>query len=207
MPQKRTDAELLAQWRDGDVRAGSELFDRYFDTVRRFFANKAGREVEDLVQVTFEACVGAVRRFEGRSSFRTYLLGIANNVLRGHFRAMVRRDDIEEFASVEDMGAGLSTLVASRSEHRLLLAGLRRIPLESQVLLELYYWERLSGRELGLFLGVPEDTARSRLRRGKTLLAEALRKLEEDAVLIESTSGNLERWADEIRAQMVDRAV
>lgn len=198
-----TDAELLAAWRSGDRGAGSRLFDRHFSTVRRFFANKCGREVEDLVQATFELCVGAVTRFEGRSTFRTYLLGIANNVLRAHYRSRGLDED-DDVSSVEDAGAGPSTVLAIRAEHRALLTGLRRIPIESQVLLELYYWEQMSGRELGKVLRVPEDTARSRLRRAKILLTEALTKLEEEPGLIESTATDLERWANEVRDQFND---
>ena len=43
------DTELLAAWRAGDQAAGSELFDRHFESLRRFFASKVGTGIEDLV--------------------------------------------------------------------------------------------------------------------------------------------------------------
>ncbi len=192
--------ELLRAWQAGDRNAGNQLFDRHFTAVRRFFANKTGREVEDLVQSTFERCLTAAERFEGRSAFRTYLLGIANNILRAHYRSKgVESDDL--LASVEDAGAGPSTMLAARVEHRALLHGLRRIPIDCQVLLELYYWEQMTGPQLGEVLGIPENTARSRLRRAKILLTEALEKAETDRVVLQSTTTNLERWANEVREQ------
>ena len=91
-------------------------------------------------------------------------------------------------------------MLAGTQEQRLLLEGLRRTPLDSQVVLELYYWERLSGRELGEVLGIPEDTARSRIRRAKDLLHRALRSIEESPEVLQSTMEDLEGWAAKIRA-------
>src|SRR5690606_29024835 len=143
------------------------LFQRHFESVRRFFVNKVGRELEDLVQRTFLGCLEGRDRFAGRSSFRSYLFGVANNILREHYRPQIRhaRHDVFEEKSVEDMRAGPSTALVRKREERLILEGLRRIPLESQIILELYFWERFSGAQLGEILGVPENTARSRIRR------------------------------------------
>ena len=44
-------------------------------------------------------------------------------------------------------------------------------------MLELYYWEALTGGEIGELLGVPEDTARSRLRRARLLLEAEIQRL------------------------------
>ncbi|MCB9717666.1 MAG: sigma-70 family RNA polymerase sigma factor [Myxococcales bacterium] len=198
----RSDSELLDAWKSGDRAAGNELFQRHFEAIRRFFVNKVDRrEVEDLVQKTFEVCIEARDRFRGQSSFRNFLLGIANNKLREFIRAKGRSRTTDfETQSIVDLGAGPSTMLAGTQEQRLLLEGLRRTPLDSQVVLELYYWERLSGRELGEVLGIPEDTARSRIRRAKDLLHRALRSIEESPEVLQSTMEDLEGWAAKIRA-------
>jgi hypothetical protein len=49
MPAMLSDLALLAQWRDGDARAGEELFERHYDDVRRFFEHKVGPEGEPPV--------------------------------------------------------------------------------------------------------------------------------------------------------------
>ena len=54
---------------------------------------------------------------------------------------------------------------------------LRRIPLELQVALELYYWEGMAGPELAAALDLPEGTVRTRLRRGRQLVREQLTEL------------------------------
>lgn len=197
-----SDDELLRAWRSGDREAGGALFERHFDAVCRFFRNKVDRHVEDLVQRTFVACVEGRLRFRGESSFRTYLFGIAHNVLREYLREK-RRDPDEldlEASSVVELGAGPSSALAARAEERLLLHGLRQIPVASQVILELYFWEDWTGAELGAFLGVPEDTARSRLRKAKAQLEAALRRLAANPAELSSTLTGLETWAQGLRA-------
>jgi RNA polymerase sigma factor (sigma-70 family) len=199
-----SDTELLAAWREGDVQAGNELFQRHYATVHRFLVNKVDDELEDVLQRTFEACAKGRERFEGRSSFRSYLLGIARKLVLQHWEARRRRRDhrdIEDLA-ISDLGAGPSTLLARSEEHRRLLEALRRLPLRQQIMLELYFWEELTGPEIGDLLGIPEDTARSRLRRAKLRLADQINRLERSADALESTSEDLERWAAGVRAQL-----
>lgn len=199
-----TDESLLEAWRGGDRRAGNALFQRHFEPVRRFFVNKVDDEAAELVQRTFLGCVAAKDRFAGRATFRTFLFAIAHNVLREHYRARDRaraQDDIDDL-SVVDLGAGPSTMLDGKREQRALLMGLRRIPLKFQVVLELYFWERLTGPEIGEALGIPEDTARSRIRRGKELLKEALGKIEAEDGVAESAGEDLEGWAEVVRAGM-----
>jgi RNA polymerase sigma-70 factor (ECF subfamily) len=80
-----------------------------------------------------------------------------------------------------------------------LLHALRRLPMDHQITLELYYWENLSGSELAEVLEVPEGTVRGRIRRAKTLLEASLAELAESPQQLESTVANLEGWALSLR--------
>ena len=197
----RSDAELLDAWSEGDSRAGNELFHRHFDTICRFFANKVSEDVDDLIQKTFMACVEGRERFRGDASFRSYLFGVARNVLRRYYRdkryQKIRFDELE--SSVHDLAPGASMLIAEKREQELLLHALRRLPLDHQITLELYYWEALSGRELGEVLGIPEGTVRGRIRRAKELLEAQLEQLASSPALLQSTVANLEDWAKGLR--------
>jgi RNA polymerase sigma factor (sigma-70 family) len=195
----RSDAELFERWCEGDERCGAALFDRHFTAVSRFFRNKVTDEFEDLVQQTFTACLESRDRFRQDSSFRTYLFAIANNVLRNHYRSR-RRDRIElTEVSAHDLAPGPSTVVAKVREQQLLLESLRRIPVELQVILELFYWEGMTAKAIGEVVGDTEYTVRNRLRRGKELLRKHMEELARDRALLESTWGGIERWAAEIR--------
>ena len=195
------DQEDLAAWTSGDARAGDRLFIRHFRAVDRFFRNKVNEDdIADLVQRTFMACVERPDRFRGDSRFRTYLLGVARNLLREHYRASARhRHQDVDALSVIDLGAGPSTLIGAKEEQRLLLAALRSVPLESQMILELYFWERLTGAEIATVLGLSEDNARTRLRRARLRVGEARGRRATTTALLDSTLGDLDAWAKSIR--------
>lgn len=204
----RSDADLLAAWGAGDNTAGKALYARYFPIVYRFFANKIGDDIEDLVQRTFLACTRHRQRIQEGASFRAFLLVVARNELADHLRSRYRRGQSVDPSEVSlaDLDASPSQLVGRRQEHRLLLLALRRIPLELQELLELHYFERLTGPELAAALEIPEGTVRSRLRRALASLRAEIERLTQSPELVESTLGSIEGWAAELRA-LVDRGL
>lgn len=198
-----TDEALLLAWRDGDRSAGEALFERHVDGLARFFRNKLQQGVEDMVQQTFVACLEGVGRLREAASFRSFLFAIAHNLLRARFRA--QRRDLAPFdpqvMSAHDLSPGQSTLLAQHREQRLLLEALRTVPLDVQVLLELFYWEDLASAEIAEVMGAPHGTIRSRLRRARELLRERLEQLASSPALLNSTIQGLDDWAASLRAQ------
>jgi RNA polymerase sigma factor (sigma-70 family) len=184
-----SDGELLAQWSAGSRAAGNELIERHFDVVHRFFRNKVGSDIEDLMQQTFLACVEARVRYQGQASFKTFLLAIARNQLFTHYSK--RRREVLDFTltSVHDLGTSPTGVLARREDEHLLSEALRRVPLDAQVVLELAYWEGLDGAEIAQVLEVPLNTAYSRLRRAKLALLERLRDLAPDRVDLDQVVG------------------
>lgn len=197
------DLELLEAWRKGDPQAGDQLFRRHIGAVQRFFANKVSNTalVEDLIQRTFLVCIEHPTGFEGRSSFRTYLLGIAKNTLYSSFRAARKHDVLEDIGSrsLQDMGHGVSTLVGQSERQQILLTALRRIRLEQQIVLELYFFEDLSAPEAAIVLDLPEGTVRSRIRLGKDALRQHLAEATVPMALRAPSDDDLDVWLREIR--------
>jgi RNA polymerase sigma factor (sigma-70 family) len=201
-----SDLELLERWRGGDAAAGEDLFERHFDAVVRFFRNKTDEAAEDLVQQTFLGCMRGQQRFRGDASFRTYLFVVAHNVLKNHYRRRGRAEAEVDFSvsSVFDLAPSPSLIVARRQEHQRLLEGLRRIPLELQVALELHYWEGLSATEIGIVLELPAGTVKTRLRRAKQLVRERMDALAAlDSPAPEATEADLEAWARAVRGDLL----
>ncbi|MCG8420987.1 MAG: sigma-70 family RNA polymerase sigma factor [Proteobacteria bacterium] len=192
-----SDAELLARWRDGDRSAGAALFERYYDAIERFFANKVSVAVGDLVQDTFRACLEGRDRLNDPQKFRSYLFSIAYNVLRVHIRKKHRNGaavDMEE-TSMESLLPGPRSVLARREEERLILQALRSIAVQYQVILELYYWEEVRVKEIARILDIPPGTAGRHLQRARQTLEDKLRELAENPALLSSTLANLEDWA------------
>ena len=192
------DFDLLRAWRSGDASAGETLFERHFAAVNRFFRSKTDGGVEDLVQATFLACVENRDSFEERASFSAYLFGIARYKLFGHYKK--RRSAVDfETCSVVDLGGSPSTILGGREEQKLLLDALRRLPIDFQIVIELSYWEGLKGTELAEVLGVSHHTVRSRLSRARTALRESVERLASGKDIAQSTLGDLDAWASELR--------
>lgn len=201
-PAPPTDAELLAAWAAGDGSAGEQLFERHYPAIYRFFVNKLSRpsEVEDLVQQSFMACIESRAAYRGDASFRSYLFGIARNILLKYLRN-VRTHSVEPgSSSLADCGLGVSSLVHLRREQQVLLTALRAIPIDSQAVLEMSYWEQMPAREIAAVLNETEPAIRGRLRRAKAELRGAIEAVVRDPSELASTLDGLEDWAASLRA-------
>lgn len=201
-PLAPSDLELMIAWSWGSVAAPREFYRRMFPAVNRYYANKVNdeRDIEDLIQRTFLACMESAARFRAESSVRAWTLGIAHNLLCGHYRERARKGKQFDSAlhSVCDAGEGPSTLLNRSGEQQVLLDALRDIPLDAQCILELYYWERMTGPELAEFLGVPEANVRSKLRRARDALRTRLGKSVGGPR--ELSDQRIDDWAAEVRA-------
>lgn len=194
------DVELLGAWRAGDVDAGAKLYDRHADVVARFFENKVCLGASDLVQQTFVLLVEHRDRIRQGLAFRAFVLGIARNVLRDHVRTLARGRAIDpEVDAMADLAPGPSTVIGRSREQRLLLAALRRLPLEHQVGLELFYWEDMDAAEIAEIMGISHSAMRSRLAKARALLREAMARLAESPEQLASTVDDLAHWASQIR--------
>ncbi|MEX1365946.1 MAG: sigma-70 family RNA polymerase sigma factor [Nannocystaceae bacterium] len=153
------------------------------------------------VQATFTACLEKVDQLRDAASFRSFLFGVARFELLHHYRRKSARETDLDTAqhSVCDLDPSPSRIVAKRQEQRLLLEGLRRIPLDLQIVLELAYWEQLSSPEIAEVIGIPVGTVKSRVRRARQRLDTELAALAESSQLLQSTVANLERWAAGLR--------
>jgi RNA polymerase sigma-70 factor (ECF subfamily) len=176
--------------------------------VYRFFSNKVSRGIEDLAQRTFLACVESRDKIPDGVGFRAYLLGIARHQLFRHLRHKRRHADRFDFGevTVEAIDGSPSQVVAGREEQRVLLRALRRIPIDFQMTVELFYWEDLSVQEVAAILGVAEGTVKSRLSRARELLRGEIEALADSDSVRDSTITDLDKWARSLRDVLKDDA-
>lgn len=106
--------QLIRRYQGGDGRALNELFDRYYEPVRRIVALRAGKrrsmaDVEDVVQETFLAAMRAFDRFELREDCRVvnWLARIAERKLLDLVQHENRpKRERGRAVSLEDLRAG-----------------------------------------------------------------------------------------------------
>lgn len=190
------DAGLLDRWRAGDATAGQALFARHFDSIYGFFETKCEAMADELTQSTFLACVRARDQFRRESSFRTYLFSIARNELYRVLRER-RRDAVVDFelSSVAELVSTPASRIARNQEHRKLVEALRRLPVESQTLLELHYWEDLDVAALAEIFDAPPPTIRTRLHRARKALREQIERHGDAPTSATATLEGMDVWA------------
>jgi len=177
--------ELLARAQAGGRAAFEELYRRYTPPVARRIAHLLGprhaSSVHDLVQETFVQAyrsLGQVRGGEG-GSFAGWVLRIATNLARGHYRRLSRRPwrlwgrPEEEHAVPSREVAVDQSYPTLQFVHR----GLEALSPKLREAVVLFELEGLSLVEMATALEIPLHTAASRVRRGREELRRELVRL------------------------------
>jgi RNA polymerase sigma-70 factor, ECF subfamily len=160
-----SDEALMLEFQRGSREAFEELFARYREPLYGFFCRRLeGRErAEDLAQETFLAVIRASSRYEPRALVRTYLYGIALNLVASERRTRVRNAVLAE---------GDSELAKNSDSDAVLWVrrALERLDASEREILMLREYEQLSYSEIAQLLRIPLNTVRSRLFRARLAL-------------------------------------
>jgi RNA polymerase sigma-70 factor (ECF subfamily) len=174
-----SDNELWRRAAGGDVEAFGVLFSRHAPAVYAFCLRRTADQAaaDDLTSIVF---LEAWRRRADvrieRDAMRAWLLGVAVNSLRNHWRGRrrhaaalarlrVERSEPDEIERAVERVDAAARLRAARDA----LAGLRR---EERDVLTLVAWGDLDYEGVALALGIPVGTVRSRLSRARRRLRQ-----------------------------------
>jgi RNA polymerase sigma-70 factor (ECF subfamily) len=167
------DCALLVAWRHGDRKAGDALARKHYVAVHRFFEVKATAVADDLTQRTFLVCAQKIDDLQRAASFRSFLFGIARNLLLQHLeRRRTGREDELGFDEIPGRRTRVSTLVARRIEQQLVLRALAELPDELALTIQLYYWEGLQVNEIADATECTATAVSTRLYRARKKLRE-----------------------------------
>ena len=97
IPQQSEDLELIHRSQAGDTEAFGELVTRYRTKIFNMIYGIVGNENDawDLAQEGFLKAWRSIHRFQGRSSFYTWLYRITTNVTIDSLRRKCRRTEVE----------------------------------------------------------------------------------------------------------------
>jgi RNA polymerase sigma-70 factor, ECF subfamily len=165
------DADLLARMRRGDRPAMDELFRRYRGAAYRVAYRLLGNEADalDAVQNAFIKVFTHLDGFEGRSSFKTWLLRVVSNAALDLGRRRGRREERRDEFSVEaepeaPLGDEEPGRELERADlRRLLDDALRQLPEAQRKTFVLHVDGGLSYREVADVLNISIGTVMSRL--------------------------------------------
>jgi len=177
-PVDSVEEGLVARLSRSDRGAITLVYRQHHAVVRAFAQRLIGdlEAAEDLVQDVFVALPGAVARFRGEASLRTFLLSIAVNHAKNHVRAAARRRAALARLSREPAGASDDPHrdVERRELGGRLMLALDALPLEQRVAVVLGEIEERTSAEIATIVGAPEGTVRTRIFHGKRKLRELL---------------------------------
>src|SRR5947209_885533 len=172
-PPVATDDELLASLAGGDRRALDELFKRYrllaYRVAHRLLGNEA--DALDAVQDGFAKALTHLPGFQGRSTFKTWLLRVVSNAALDLGRQRGRKEAV----SLDALGSGDREQVEplsldnpagglEREDLRALLnQALATLPEAQRRTFVLHAEAELSYREVAEVLGISIGTVMSRL--------------------------------------------
>jgi RNA polymerase sigma-70 factor (ECF subfamily) len=158
---------LFSRWREGDRSAGESLMQRYRPLLFGFFRRRTDENIEELVQDTLVACIGAVDNFEARSHFRSFVFGIAHRQFLMNLRAKRAKKAIP---APDYREPSPSQIFASKEQAQVVGEALNGTSLACRQVLRMFYWEDLSIDEIARTLEVPIGTVKSRLARARSML-------------------------------------
>lgn len=145
-----------------------EIYNAHFEFIWRTMQRMgvSDRDAEDACQKVFLIAFRRLSEFEGRSTLKTWLCGIALRVASDYRRSATQRREILVDDTTYDTNADGSIGADPEQRERLheLDAVLARLPEEQRAVLVLFELEEMSGEDVARTLGVPEGTVRSRLR-------------------------------------------
>jgi RNA polymerase sigma-70 factor (ECF subfamily) len=176
-PKPDEDAELVERARAGEAEAFGEIVRRHSSGVHRVAAGMVGRdEAEDVAQETFMRAVRGIARFEGRSSLRSWLYGIASRVALQRLRKKRRWSWLTRLGE-HDPRAPLvhpgTDLVAGERQSAI-EAAIAALPDHQRAVVVLRAYEGLSYAEISKALGIRRPTAESRMARARQTLRHEL---------------------------------
>lgn len=184
---------------EGDLEAFERVFDRHAGLIHGFVRRRTIDEdvAEDIAAQVFLEAWRQRRKVELLDgSLRSWLLGVASNLVRRHWRSLDRRNRAVARLplpnSVPDHADGIVEHLDTQQRLIDLRAELDALPRKHVEVLLLWAWEELSYPEIAQVLGIPVGTVRSRLSRARKRLSREKGTVTEDREFHErKTSGDV----------------
>ena len=184
-----TAAELVAAAKSGSNLAFEALVERYARRLLRVAQRVVGNneDAEDIVQKSFQQAFAHLQKFEGRSSFFTWLTRIAINealmCLRTNRRVcaasldeLVTGEGTAFARQIPDLGPNPERSCSEQERERILSLAMARLTPEKRAAIQLCELEERSFKESAQMMGVSVAAVKSRVFRGRRELRETLKR-------------------------------
>ncbi len=171
---------LVERARNGDMNAWARLYRDHFTGLYAHIRYLSGdpQLAEELVQETFVQALPRIDHFDGRSTFATWLHGIAINIVRNHWRA--RRSTAKALGRLQAVeavrprcGEDPEAPLARKQRVKALYAALETLPDPLRLAFVLRDLQGMSPEDAARSLGISQNNLSVRACRAR----ERLRKI------------------------------
>ena len=187
MGEKFVDNDLVSQARRGDKKAFSLLVLKYQPKLMKVISRQIDNpnNASDILQESFCKAFCALDKFEGRSSFYTWLYRITINTTRNHVKSCSRHPPDSDI-DIEDAEGALSKMCSTdfsapdlllryNELQEAVLAIVNSFPIELRTSFILRDLSGLSYESISAKMKVPVGTVRSRIFRARHMLDERIK--------------------------------
>ncbi|MGP4026236.1 RNA polymerase sigma factor [Actinomadura sp. 3N407] len=176
----RADDSVALRMSLDDPERFGEIFDAYFPEIHGYAARRLGPDAaSDIASQTFLEAFRGRRRYDpSRAGVRTWLYGIATNVIGKHRRSEVRglraRARLEPVRDTAGHADRVDARVSAEGLRGRLAGAIAGLPAGDRDVLLLVALADLSHKEVAAALDIPYGTVGSRLSRARRKVREAL---------------------------------
>lgn len=191
---------LIERCLGGDQIAWEQIVRQHWRKVFNLAYKFVGRhdEAEDLTQDIFLKIFKALKTFDRRANFQTWLISISRNLCIDHYRSvrkeretMARDVDASILVPVSRERGPYGELEQVDLKH-LIRVALAELPPTLRQAVVLRDLQEFTYQEIADQLGLPEGTVKSRINRGRLELARQLKRLQTQASGRATPRGGLE---------------
>jgi RNA polymerase sigma-70 factor (ECF subfamily) len=182
----RTDEELVARSRSGDVDSFNQLIVRWERPIYALAYRVLGREEDarDVCQDTFLRAYRALPGFKGQAKFSSWLYRIALNLCRDWIRRQQRApvsqmpEDVDpaELLAATEPTESIEDLVARREMSALVADAMKSLTEEQRTAIILKEYHGMTFQEIADMQGCPLSTVKTRLYQGLSQLRRQLER-------------------------------
>jgi len=156
-----------------------EIMDCYGDDILKLaYSYVHSKEIaEDLAQDIFIKCYKNLHTYNGKSKFKTWLWRIAINHCKDFLKSWYNNKVImteNQYPTSYINRSGIEEKVIQKQEDQQLISAIMLLPVKYREVIYLYYFEENSIKEIALVTETGTNTVKTRLRRAKALLKNAL---------------------------------
>src|SRR6187549_367529 len=183
--QPTTPDSLIEQCLAGDQAAWEQIVRQNWRKVFNVAYKFVGKhdEAEDLTQDIFLKIFKALKTFDRRANFQTWIVSISRNLCIDHYRSVRKeRMTIAREVDTNDLQpASTDRTPYAAAEHQdlrvMLRQALQTLPETLRTAVVLRDLQELSYQEIADRLQLPEGTVKSRINRGRLELARQIKRM------------------------------